>query len=467
LTHKQWSSNLCSRMSSNSRFDPERLAAAFTRVRSLSEAIVAPLQPEDTCIQSMPDVSPTKWHLAHTSWFFETFVLDMPGYTRFRPGYDVLFNSYYQTVGPRHPRPQRGLLSRPTLAEVLEYRHAIDERVLAALPKLAEPARVLVELGLHHEQQHQELILTDILHVLAQNPLFPAYRGSRRAESAASEASPLRFVEHPGGLVDIGRDLDTPEAGFGFDNEGPRHKQWLQPFALAIRPSTCAEYLAFMRDDGYARPELWLSEGWDAVQREAWTAPSYWHAHQPVEREASPHGGRRPSTGGFHGREADPDGAWRVFTLDGLQALDLAAPVCHLSYYEADAFARWSGARLPSEAEWELLASASEVAGNLLPARLEQAALAPTSCNSSSELAQLFGDVWEWTASPYLPYPGYRPPPGAVGEYNGKFMCNQIILRGGSCVTPADHIRPGYRNFFPAAARWQFSGVRLARDPRP
>jgi ergothioneine biosynthesis protein EgtB len=428
-------------MPSSSRFDPERLAAAFTRVRSLSEAIVAPLQPEDTCIQSMPDVSPTKWHLAHTSWFFETFVLDGPGYTRFRPGYDVLFNSYYQTVGPRHPRPQRGLLSRPTLAEVIEYRHAIDERVVAALPKLAEPARVLVELGLHHEQQHQELMLTDILHVLAQNPLFPAYRGSRAAASATAEPSPLRFVEHPGGLVEIGRDLDTPDAGFQFDNEGPRHKQWLQPFALASRPSSCAEYLAFMRDDGYARPELWLSEGWDAVQRDAWTAPSYWYA--------------------------DPDGTWRMFTLDGLQALDLAAPVCHLSYYEADAFARWSGARLPSEAEWEHLASAVEVTGNLLPstpAQLERAALAPTSCSLASGLAQLFGDVWEWTASPYLPYPGYRPPPGAVGEYNGKFMCNQIILRGGSCVTPAEHIRPGYRNFFPTATRWQFCGVRLARD---
>jgi ergothioneine biosynthesis protein EgtB len=428
-------------MPSSSRFDPDRLAAAFTRVRSLSEAIVAPLQPEDTCIQSMPDVSPTKWHLAHTSWFFETFVLDGPGYTRFRPGYDVLFNSYYQTVGARHPRPQRGLLSRPTLAEVIEYRHAIDERVLEALPNLAEPARVLVELGLHHEQQHQELMLTDILHVLAQNPLFPAYRDSRRAAPTTAEPSPLRFVENPGGLVDIGRDLDNPDAGFGFDNEGPRHKQWLQPFALASRPSTCAEYLAFMRDDGYARPELWLSEGWDAVQHNVWTAPAYWHA--------------------------DPDGAWRVFTLDGLQALDLAAPVCHLSYYEADAFARWSGARLPSEAEWEHLASAVEVAGNLLPstpAQFNQAALAPTSCSTSSELAQLFGDVWEWTASPYLPYPGYRPPPGAVGEYNGKFMCNQIILRGGSCVTPADHIRPGYRNFFPAATRWQFCGVRLARD---
>jgi ergothioneine biosynthesis protein EgtB len=434
------------------RFDPDRLASAYTRVRSLSEALAAPLQPEDTCIQSMPDVSPTKWHLAHTSWFFETFVLDGPGYTRFRPGYEVVFNSYYQTVGAMHPRPQRGLLSRPTLAEVLEYRHAIDERMLAALPKLAEPARALVELGLHHEQQHQELILTDIQHVLAQNPLVPAYRTrvlpTAEPESTAQPQPPLRWLEEPGGLVDIGRDLDAPEAGFGFDNEGPRHKQWLQPFALASRPSTCAEYLAFMRDGGYARPELWLSDGWDTVQRDGWTAPAYWHA--------------------------DPDGdTWRQFTLDGLRELELAAPVCHLSFYEADAFARWSGARLPSEAEWEHVATAVEVAGNLLPttpAQLEHAALAPTPCSrnaDSSGLAQLFGDVWEWTASPYLPYPGYHPPPGAVGEYNGKFMCNQIVLRGGSCATPADHVRPGYRNFFPAATRWQFCGVRLARDVAP
>jgi ergothioneine biosynthesis protein EgtB len=424
------------------RFDPDHLASAYTRVRSLSEALAAPLQPEDTCIQSMPDVSPTKWHLAHTSWFFETFVLDGPGYTRFRPGYDIVFNSYYQTVGAMHPRPLRGLLSRPTLAEVLEYRHAIDERMLTALPNLAEPARVLVELGLHHEQQHQELILTDIKHVLAQNPLVPAYR-TRVLPTAQREPTPLGWVEQPGGLVEIGRDLAAPEAGFGFDNEGPRHKLWLQPFALATRPSTCAEYLAFMRDGGYARPELWLSEGWDAVRQHAWTTPAYWHV--------------------------DPNGdGYQQFTLDGLRPLDLAAPVCHLSYFEADAFARWSGVRLPSEAEWERLAAAVDVAGNLLPTtpeQLEHAPLAPTTCRREGDtLAQLFGDVWEWTASPYLPYPGYRPPPGAVGEYNGKFMCNQFILRGGSCATPADHIRLGYRNFFPAATRWQFCGVRLARD---
>ena len=425
------------------RHDPDRLASAYARVRSLSEALAAPLHPEDACIQSMPDASPTKWHLAHTSWFFETFVLDGPGYARFRPGYEVLFNSYYQAVGPMHPRPQRGMLSRPTLDEVLEYRRAIDARMLAALPNLDDPARRLVELGLHHEQQHQELILTDIKHALAQNPLAPAYRPRSTATATATSgarAPELRWVEDPGGLVSIGRNLDAPEAEFGFDNEGPRHQQWLEPFAIASRPATCGEYLAFMRDGGYTRPELWLSDGWDAVCQRIWTAPEYWQR----------------------------DG--QVFGLDGLHALELDAPVCHLSFYEADAFARWSGARLPSEAEWEQVAGSIDVAGNLLPTiaeQLERAPLAPTPSEGepdSSGLAQLFGDVWEWTASPYVPYPGYRTPPGAVGEYNGKFMCNQIILRGGSCATPADHIRSSYRNFFPAAARWQFTGVRLARD---
>jgi ergothioneine biosynthesis protein EgtB len=425
------------------RFDPDRLADAFVRVRSLTEALAKPLSPEDACIQSMPDVSPTKWHLAHTSWFFETFVLDRPGYTRFRAGYDILFNSYYQTVGAMHPRPQRGLLSRPTLAEVLEYRHAIDARVLSALPSLDAAALRLVELGLHHEQQHQELILTDIGHVLAQNPLAPSYRAGPGPSRARREAPALRWVEDPGGLVWTGRDLDAPGASFGFDNEGPRHQTFLEPFAIASRPATCAEYLAFVRDGGYSTPQLWLSDGWDAVQRNGWTAPAYWQGHEDE---------------------------WQVFSLDGLQPLDLAAPVCHLSFYEADAFARWSGARLPTEAEWEQVAGTIAIAGNLLPTTIEglaQAPLAPVPFEGepdSSGLAQLFGDVWEWTASPYVPYPGYRPPPGAVGEYNGKFMCNQIVLRGGSCATPADHIRAGYRNFFPAAARWQFSGVRLARD---
>lgn len=433
-------------MSSRPRLDPDHLASALSRVRSLTEALVAPLQPEDTCIQSMPDVSPSKWHLAHTTWFFETFVLAGPGYEPYQPGYDYLFNSYYQTVGSMHPRPRRGLLSRPTLTEVIDYRHAIDERLRARLGALGPEALSLVELGLHHEQQHQELLLTDIKHVLAQNPLDPAYRVTRQAELSERQAGPLRWVEDPGGLVEIGRDLGGADAPFGFDNEGPRHKRWLEPFAISSRLATCAEYLDFMSDRGYARPELWLSEGWDTVVRERWTAPLYWRA--PLEA-------------------GEP---WREFTLDGLRELELDAPVCHLSYYEADAFARWSGARLPSEVEWERVADAIDTVGNLLPATAKTFGRAtlhpepgPTS-DDPSGLVQLFGDVWEWTASPYQPYPGYQPPAGAVGEYNGKFMCNQLVLRGGSCATPTDHIRAAYRNFFHAPARWQFSGLRLAKE---
>ena len=420
--------------------DPDALAAAFVRTRAVSEALVAPLEPEDTCVQSMPDVSPSKWHLAHTSWFFETFVLDQPGYEPFEPRYAYLFNSYYQTVGSMHPRPRRGLLSRPTLAEVLAYRRTIDERTLAALPGLDTGKLALVELGLHHEQQHQELLLTDIKHVLAQNPLAPSYRRTPLQREPTPSARPLGWIEHAGGLVELGRDLAAPGAAFGFDNEGPRHKVWLEPFTLADRPSSCAEYLAFIDDGGYARPDLWLAEGWDTIRREGWRAPLYWQ--QP--REAG-----------------EP---WREFTLDGLREINPAAPVCHLSYFEADAFARWSGARLPSEAEWEQVASARETTGNLLPldaAALAQAPLAPLPGRDGA--SQWFGDVWEWTASPYVPYPGFAPAPGAVGEYNGKFMCNQLVLRGGSCATPANHIRASYRNFFPSSMRWQFCGVRLAR----
>ncbi|MFO7566159.1 MAG: ergothioneine biosynthesis protein EgtB [Enhygromyxa sp.] len=433
-------------MARSDRHDPKRLAARFRRVRALTEGLAAPLGPEDQCVQSMPDASPTKWHLAHTSWFFETFVLDGPGFERYRPGWEVLFNSYYQTVGAMHPRPHRGLLSRPSVAEIHDYRRWVDERVLALLERgTASPDQLaLTELGLHHEQQHQELILTDVKHMLGLNPLAPRYREASPT-SKPSAAPALRWIEDPGGLVEIGRDLDRPEAEFGYDNEGPRHKQWLEPFAIASRPATCAEYLAFIEDEGYARSELWLAEGWDTVLREGWRAPAYW-----VE---------------------EPDESWRVFTLDGLRALDLHAPVCHLSYYEAEAFARWSGARLPSEAEWERLAEGVAPSGNLLPSEAEQlasAALHPQPCaapiDPTSGLAQLFGDVWEWTASPYVPYPGYRPPAGVVGEYNGKFMCNQLVLRGGSCATPSDHIRASYRNFFHAPSRWQFTGLRLARN---
>jgi ergothioneine biosynthesis protein EgtB len=430
------------------RHNPTGLAAAYRGVRALTEALAAPLSPEDQCIQSMPDASPTKWHLAHTSWFFETFVLAafIPETERFRPGWDFLFNSYYQTLGAMHPRAQRGLLSRPTVAEVHDYRRSVDGQVLARLEagELEPEALARIELGLHHEQQHQELILTDILHALAQNPLVPRYR-AHPPEHTSPAAPALRWIEDPGGLVLVGRDLDEPDAAFGFDNEGPRHKQWLEPFAIASRPATCAEYLEFIADGGYARHELWLAEGWDTLARERWRAPAYW--------------------------VADADHGWSSFGLDGLRPLDLHAPVCHLSYFEADAFARWSNARLPSEAEWEHVAEGIEARGNLLPTSpeaLAQASLAPRSTTApldpASGLAQLFGDVWEWTASPYVPYPGFRPAAGAVGEYNGKFMCNQFVLRGGSCATPADHIRAGYRNFFPASSRWQFSGVRLARD---
>jgi ergothioneine biosynthesis protein EgtB len=431
-------------MSAQHRHDPEALAAGFRRVRALTEALAAPLGPEDQCVQSMPDASPTKWHRAHTSWFFANFVLDQS----YRPGWDFLFNSYYQTVGPMHARPQRGLLSRPTVAEISEYRRWVDERVLALLERdAASPEQLArIELGLHHEQQHQELILTDIKHMLGLNTLAPRYRERAPEAGESTQAPALRWIEDPGGLVQIGRDLERPDAEFGFDNEGPRHKQWLEPFAIASRPATCAEYLEFMADRGYQRPELWLAEGWDTALREGWCAPAYWLA--------------------------TPESGWQLFTLDGLRELDPHAPVCHLSYYEADAFARWSGARLPSEAEWERLAEGVAPSGNLLPIdpdALTSAALHPRSSavpiDPASGLAQLFGDVWEWTASPYVPYPGFRPAAGAVGEYNGKFMCNQLVLRGGSCATPADHIRASYRNFFHAPSRWQFTGVRLAKQP--
>lgn len=430
-------------MSATHRHDPSHLATSFRRVRALTEALAAPLEPEDQCVQSMAEASPTKWHLAHTSWFFSNFVLGQ----HYRPGWDFVFNSYYQGVGPMHARAQRGLLSRPSVAEIAVYRRWVDERVLGLLERdAASPEQLaLIELGLHHEQQHQELILTDIKHAFGQNPLAPRYRASAPKLAESITAPPLRWIEHPGGLVEIGRDLDRPGAEFGFDNEGPRCKQWLEPFAIASRLATCAEYLAFMLDGGYRRPELWLSEGWDTVQREGWRAPGYWIASS--------------------------ESRWRVFTLDGVRDLDPHAPVCHLSYYEADAFARWSGARLPSEAEWERIAEGVAVTGNLLPIdgdALADAALHPrasaTVLDQASGLAQLFGDVWEWTASPYLPYPGFRPAAGAVGEYNGKFMINQLVLRGGSCATPADHIRASYRNFFHAPSRWQFTGVRLARE---
>jgi ergothioneine biosynthesis protein EgtB len=404
----------------------------FRQVREQSLRLAAPLSAEDQQIQSMPDVSPTKWHLAHVTWFFETFLLEpaLPGYRRFDPAYGYLFNSYYEQVGERHPRPQRGLLSRPALEEVLAYRAHVDAATTALIETAAAPdwARLepLLELGLNHEQQHQELILMDIKHVFWSSPLRPAYKPAPAA--APGTAPALAFVDFDGGLVEIGHD----GTGFAFDNESPRHRVWLEPFRLAGRLSTCGEYLAFIEDDGYARPELWLSDGWSAVQHEGWTAPLYWSGQ---------------------------DGGRSVFTLSGTRPLDPAEPVCHLSYYEADAFARWSDRRLPSEAEWELASARAAQDG-----RLADGGLFHPRPAQGPGLTQMIGDLWEWTGSPYVAYPRYRPPAGAVGEYNGKFMSGQMVLRGGAAVTPAGHVRPTYRNFFPPGARWAFSGVRLAQD---
>lgn len=411
------------------------LAARYRAVRGFSEALCQPLTTEDYVIQTMPDVSPTKWHLAHTSWFFETFVLAtaVPGYRTFHPRFNYLFNSYYNAVGERHCRPNRGLLSRPTVAEVYEYRAHVDAAMGEFLAGGDVPGdlRPVVELGLHHEQQHQELLLTDIKHVFATNPLQPTYREA----DAAAPADPPALAWHarPGGTVEIGFAGD----GFAFDNESPRHTTYVQPFALASRLVTNGEFRAFVADGGYRRPELWLSEGWNTVKAHGWDAPLYWD----------------PAPGG--------DGWWYM-TLNGYRPVDDHAPVCHVSFFEADAFARWAGARLPTEAEWETVARDAPVEGNFV----ESGRFHPVAAGAATDGApvQMYGDVWAWTASPYVAYPGYRPAAGALGEYNGKFMCNQWVLRGGSCATPADHVRPTYRNFFPADARWQFTGLRLAQD---
>jgi ergothioneine biosynthesis protein EgtB len=386
----------------------------------------------------MPDASPTKWHLAHTTWFFETFVLGphVSGYRVHDDRFGFLFNSYYNAIGERIARDRRGMITRPTLDEVRGYRHHVDAAMLELIERADWPTRSrldpLITLGLHHEQQHQELILTDIKHALFANPLAPRMRtGPGPARVPTDGLAPLRWVEREGGLVEVGHE----GPGFAFDNEGPRHRVFLKPFRLASRPSTCGEFLAFMADDGYARPELWLSEGLATAKAGGWRAPMYW-------REEAP-------------------GRWEMFTLDGLRPIDPSEPVCHLSFFEADAFARWSEARLPTEFEWETAAASLPIEGNFLEGdRLHPAPSPP----SNRELEQMFGDVWEWTASAYLGYPGFRTAPGALGEYNGKFMCNQFVLRGGSCATPRSHIRATYRNFFAPSARWQFSGVRLARD---
>jgi ergothioneine biosynthesis protein EgtB len=416
---------------------PASLVGRYTSVRASTEGLCAPLSAEDAALQSMPDASPAKWHLAHTSWFFETFVLrpGMAGYRVFDPGYEMLFNSYYRSVGEPYPRPRRGLLSRPSLEEVLRYRRHVDQAMGELLSAAGRPERGellgVVELGLQHEQQHQELLLTDVKHLLYQNPLRPAYRSAGGAPAVSGAARRLDFVGFPGGFAAIGH----AGPGFAFDNEGPRHRRWLEPFALATRLVTNGEWMAFIADRGYERPELWLSDGFDAVTGGGWRAPLYWE---------------RDGQGFAH------------FTLEGMQPLRPEEPVCHVSAYEADAFARWAGVRLPGEDEWEVGAADRPVAGNFV----ESARLGPAAAGPAEPPAQLFGDVWEWTRSPYAAYPGYAPPPGALGEYNGKFMCNQLVLRGGSCATPRSHLRASYRNFFPPGARWQFSGVRLARDAR-
>jgi dimethylhistidine N-methyltransferase len=403
------------------------LLERFRDVRRATEALAAPLSAEDQNLQSMPDASPVKWHRAHTTWFFETFILSkVAGYRPFHPVYSYLFNSYYDAVGARHARPQRGLLSRPSAEDISAYRRQVDDAMFDLLAGGVDAATAaLVELGLNHEEQHQELILTDLLHAFAQNPLKPAYTEFR----ATLDAPPpeLRFERFEGGIVEIGR----AGKGFTFDNESPRHEVLLQPFALANRLVTNGEWLEFMAAGGYRDPKHWLSDGWQCAVSNGWDAPLYWE---------------------------ERDGAWSSMTLAGLQPLDLGAPVSHISFYEADAFARWRGKRLPGEAEWEHAASTLDPCeGNFR----ESGLLRPAPPDNSR---QMFGDVWEWTASAYAPYPGYRAPEGAVGEYNGKFMVNQMVLRGGSCVTPRGHVRASYRNFFYPHHRWQFTGLRLADD---
>jgi len=409
------------------------LAERYGAVRSFTAALAAPLSEEDAVVQSMAGASPTKWHLAHTTWFFETFVLAKraEGYRVFDPRYAYLFNSYYDAVGDRHPRAERGLLTRPTLAEIRRYREHVDQAMLSWLSgsEIPPDAAFSVVLGLNHEQQHQELLLTDIQHALSRNAIRPAYRDPSRApEPSAASPPPLAWLAFPEGLELIGRDASD---GFVFDNESPRHRVFVEAFSLASRLVTNGEYADFVRDRGYEKPELWLSDGWATALARAWRGPLYWES----------------------------DGA---FTLHGLRPIDPHAPVCHVSYYEADAYARWANARLATEAEWEIAAARAERRGNLI----ETDRLAPSPAKGprpSEAPEQLFGDVWEWTQSPYSAYPGFVPFDGAFGEYNGKFMCNQMVLRGGSCLTSETHIRASYRNFFPPDARWQYTGIRLAR----
>lgn len=407
---------------------PSALADLYAHVRALTLALADPLSDADATVQSMDDASPAKWHLAHTSWFFETFVLrdHVAGYQPFDADFHFLFNSYYEAEGARHARPHRGLLTRPSLDDIRAYRAHVEAAMLDAMPSLGNDALALVELGLNHEQQHQELLLTDILHLFAQNPLRPALWSPEPLP--ALDTPPLEWIAGPVGQVEIGHKGD----GFAFDCEGPRHAVLLTPYALASRPVTNGEWAAFIADGGYQQARHWLADGWAWVQANDVQAPLYWHK--------------------------DYDGHWQQFGLDGLRSIDPSAPVCHISLYEADAYAAWAGARLPTEVEWEAIAASRDpLGGNQLDAA------GPVRPRADAS-ASLFGNVWQWTGSAYRPYPGFKPAEGAVGEYNGKFMSGQFVLRGGSCATRRGSVRPSYRNFFYPHQRWQFTGLRLAKD---
>jgi ergothioneine biosynthesis protein EgtB len=420
--------------------DNRALLADYQRIRQFSDQIAAPLSPEDCMVQSMADVSPTRWHLAHTTWFFETFVLaKLEHFSGFDPQFNYLFNSYYNRVGKQFPRPQRGLISRPGLERIREYRRFVDSQMIDLLQSADLHGNLVqtIRTGLNHEQQHQELMLTDIKHVLSCNPTYPVYGGDEFYDSPGV-ATP-EWMSVPEGLYEVGHGGE----GFAFDNEAPRHRVFLPEFALATEAVTCGQYIEFIEDGGYQRPDHWLSLGWATVCEQGWDAPLYWFKQ---------------------------DDRWMQFTLAGLHEVDLRWPACHLSYFEADAFARWAGMRLPTEQEWEvalenLEPNAAGVELQFADTLLAQhSVIHPTGAVSPAETtARMLGCVWEWTSSSYAAYPGYRPPAGAIGEYNGKFMCNQYVLRGGSCASSSDHIRPTYRNFFPPAARWQFSGLRLAK----